>query len=57
MPWPQMFDATKPGWHKLAKEYGVEGIPTMLLIDKQGTVRSIRAREDFEDQIPKLLAE
>jgi thiol-disulfide isomerase/thioredoxin len=57
MPWPQLFDASKPGWHPLARHYGVQGIPTMLLIDKKGVVRSTNAREDFEDQIPKLLAE
>ncbi len=57
MPWPQLFDAAKPGWHPLATEYGVKGIPTMFLIDKKGVLRSVEAREDFEAQIPKLLAE
>jgi thiol-disulfide isomerase/thioredoxin len=51
MPWPQLFDP------ELAKVYGVRGIPTMFLIDKQGIVRSVKAREDFEQQIPKLLDE
>jgi thiol-disulfide isomerase/thioredoxin len=57
MPWPQLFNPQKPGWHELCKEYGINGIPTMLLIDKKGVVRSVRAREDFEVQIPKLLEE
>jgi len=57
MPWPQLFDPKRPGWHELAKVYGVRGIPTMFLIDKQGIVRSVKAREDFEEQIPKLLDE
>ena len=57
MPWPQLFDASKPGWHDLAKQYGIEGIPTMFLIDKKGVVRSVEARENFEELIPKLLAE
>ncbi len=57
MPWQQLFDATKPGWHPLATQYGIRGIPTMFLIDKKGILRSIKAREDFETEIPKLLAE
>ena len=57
MPWPQLFDAKKPGWHPLATSYGIEGIPTMFLIDKKGILRSVTARENFEELIPKLLAE
>jgi len=57
MPWPQLFDPSRPGWHELARIYGVRGIPTMFLIDKQGVVRSVNAREDFETQIPKMLDE
>jgi thiol-disulfide isomerase/thioredoxin len=57
MPWPQLFDASNPGWHALAKSFGIDGIPTMFLIDKKGVVRSISARENFETMIPKLLAE
>jgi thiol-disulfide isomerase/thioredoxin len=57
MPWPQLFDAANPGWHPLAKQFGIDGIPTMFLIDKKGVLRTVEAREDFETQIPKLLAE
>jgi thiol-disulfide isomerase/thioredoxin len=57
MPWPQLFDAKNPGWHDLAKQYGIDGIPTMFLIDKKGVVRTVEARENFEELIPKLLAE
>ena len=57
MPWPQLFDATNPGWHSLANQYGVDSIPRMFLIDKTGVVRSVEARENFEELIPKLLAE
>ncbi|HSU69356.1 MAG TPA: TlpA disulfide reductase family protein [Tepidisphaeraceae bacterium] len=57
MPWPQLFDVKKPGWHPLATSYGIEGIPTMFLIDKKGVLRSVTARENFEEMIPKLLAE
>jgi thiol-disulfide isomerase/thioredoxin len=57
MPWPQLFDAKKPGWHELATSYGIDGIPTMFLIDKKGILRSVSARENFEEMIPKLLEE
>ena len=57
MPWPHLFDAKTPGWHPLATEYGISGIPTMFLIDKKGVVRSVKARENFEEMIPKLLEE
>jgi len=60
MPWPQLFDAKenpKLQWNPLAKQWGINGIPTMFLIDKKGTLRSVEARENFETEIPKLLAE
>ena len=57
MPWPQLFDAKRPGWHALAKEYGISGIPAMLLIDRRGVVRTTLARANFEQLIPELLAE
>jgi thiol-disulfide isomerase/thioredoxin len=60
MPWPQLFDAQqnpKIDWHPLAKEYGINGIPTMFLIDKKGVLRTTEARENFEELIPKMLEE
>jgi len=60
MPWPQLFDAKenpKIQWNPLAKEWGINGIPTMFLIDKKGILRSVEARKDFEEMIPKLLEE
>jgi hypothetical protein len=60
MPWPQLYDAKKNPelqWNPLAKEWGINGIPTMFLIDKKGVLRSVEARKDFEEAIPKLLAE
>jgi thiol-disulfide isomerase/thioredoxin len=57
MPWPQLFDVHHPGWHPLATSYGINGIPTMFLIDKKGVLRSVTARQNFEEMIPQLLAE
>ncbi len=57
MPWTQLFDEATAGWHPKATEYGIQGIPTMFLIDKKGVLRSVAARENMEEMIPKLLAE
>lgn len=60
MPWPQLFDAKenpKLQWNPIAKEWGINGIPSMFLIDKKGILRSVEARKNFEEEIPKLLAE
>jgi thiol-disulfide isomerase/thioredoxin len=58
MPWPQLFDPNaKGGWHPLADSYGISGIPTMFLIDKKGLVRTVTARENYEELIPKMLKE
>jgi thiol-disulfide isomerase/thioredoxin len=60
MVWPQFFDpkagATK-AWNPITVAYGVDSIPRMFLIDRQGICRSITARQDMETLIPKLLAQ
>jgi thiol-disulfide isomerase/thioredoxin len=60
MPWPQLFDAAaaaKQQWNPITQGFGINGIPTMFLIDKKGILRSVSARENMDDLIPKLLAE
>jgi len=60
MPWPQLFDPTaaaKQEWNPLTTNYGIMGIPTMFLIDKKGVVRTVDARANYAEMIPKLLAE
>ena len=57
MPWPQLFDASKPGWHAVAQQYNINQIPAMFLIDRKGVVRSAEARDTFEKLIPELLKE
>ncbi len=59
-PWPQLFDATAAGkgqWNPITTGFGINGIPTMFLIDKKGIVRTVTARESMEKLIPKMLAE
>jgi hypothetical protein len=43
MPWPQFFDGK--GWgNKFGQQYGINGIPTMWLVDKKGNLREMNAR-------------
>jgi thiol-disulfide isomerase/thioredoxin len=56
MPWVQYFDGE--GWkNKYGVEYGIQGIPTMWLVDKQGNLRDVSARDDLVGKVEKLLAE
>ena len=56
MPWPQYFDGQV--WdNKVSKHFGIEGIPAMWLVDKQGRVRTTEAGADLEAEVVKLLAE
>lgn len=57
VPWPQVFNTAKPGWHEIATNLGIDGIPRMLLIDRKGVLRDIDAHEKMSEMIPKLLAE
>jgi thiol-disulfide isomerase/thioredoxin len=60
MPWPQLFDAdaaAKQQWNPITLSNGIHGIPCMFLIDKKGVLRSVTARADMDDLVPKLLAE
>lgn len=58
--WPNLFDpdAAKAGkWHPLSEKYGIDAIPRMFLIDRNGICRTVEARQNMDDLIPKLLAE
>jgi hypothetical protein len=59
IPWPILFE--KPGgqgWrHPLATKYGVSGIPTVILVGRDGKVVSLDARgEKLGEQLDKLFA-
>jgi thiol-disulfide isomerase/thioredoxin len=57
IPWPQHFEGPH---RKLGEEFGIGGIPYMLLLDKGGRLRFASANfEDpgFASQVPRLLAE
>jgi thiol-disulfide isomerase/thioredoxin len=57
LPWPQIFE---PGGmdSRLATEFGIISLPTMILVDAQGKVltRSIRTAAELDRQLEKALA-
>ncbi len=54
MTWPQYFDGQ--GWKNLfGVRFGIHGIPTMWLVDKQGAIASRDARKDLAAQVEALL--
>jgi thiol-disulfide isomerase/thioredoxin len=56
MPWPQFCDGQK--WENaMNKQFEVRGIPTMILVGKDGTVRDVFARESLPEKIRALLKE
>lgn len=56
MTWPQFFDGQ--GWgNKFGREFGIQSIPAMWLVDKKGVLRDLNGREDLEGKVQKLLAE
>lgn len=56
MTWPQFFDGK--GWeNRFGQEFGIQGIPTMWLVDKKGVLRDLNARHDLVKKVEALLAE
>jgi thiol-disulfide isomerase/thioredoxin len=56
MPWPELC-AGGSGWHPLTKKFHIFSIPTMYLIDRNGVLRTVEAREAMDKMVPELLAE
>jgi hypothetical protein len=55
MVWPQYFDGK--GWQNdLGRKFGINAIPAMFLLDKEGKIASDEARgEKLETEIKRLL--
>jgi peroxiredoxin len=52
--WPLAFDAQ--GWEgALVKRFGIEQVPTLWLVDKQGRVVDFDVTEDLEGKLARLL--
>jgi Uncharacterized protein SCO1/SenC/PrrC, involved in biogenesis of respiratory and photosynthetic systems len=56
MKWPQYFDG-KVWQNEYGQKYGINGIPSMWLVDKKGNLRDMNARGALEEKVAKLLQE
>jgi thiol-disulfide isomerase/thioredoxin len=56
MKWPQYFDGKVWG-NEYGQKYGINGIPSMWLVDKKGNLRDMNARGALEEKVAKLLEE
>jgi thiol-disulfide isomerase/thioredoxin len=54
--WPQHFEEGGAG-SKFGEEFEITGIPTLWLVDKQGNLRDLNARENLAEKVERLLAE
>jgi thiol-disulfide isomerase/thioredoxin len=55
MVWPQYFDGK--GWdNDISKGFGIEEVPTMWLVGKDGKLITTDAREDLAGQVDKALS-
>jgi thiol-disulfide isomerase/thioredoxin len=56
MAWPQFFDGKS--WQSVfAQQYGIQGIPSMWLVNKEGKLVDLAARDGLAAKVEKLLAE
>jgi thiol-disulfide isomerase/thioredoxin len=54
MEWPQYF--ATGGKNEFGDRFGIESIPTMWLIDKNGKLQDLNGRDNLEAKVEKLLA-
>ena len=56
MVWPQYFDGQ--GWdNDVSKSFGIDSIPAMWLVGKDGKLITTNAREDLDGDVAKALAQ
>ena len=54
MVWPQYFDGQ--GWNNsISSRFGIDSIPAMWLVGKDGKVAALNGRDDLAGQVEKLL--
>ena len=54
--WPTHFDGM--GWHSpVARSFGINALPSVWILDKNGVLRTINARSSYETWIRQLLRE
>lgn len=56
IPWPQYYQGD--GWaSEFSTSWGINSIPSLFIVDKNGNLKSVKARGKLEKLIPELLAE
>ena len=55
IPWPQFFEDGPE--NRFAKEFQIDSIPAMWLVDRKGRLRELNALTDLAAMVEKLLAE
>ena len=54
--WPVAFDGK--GWqNSIARKFGINSLPTLWLIDKQGRLQTLNARDNYQFRIKELLSQ
>ena len=54
--WPVAFDGK--GWQNaLARQFGINSLPTLWLIDRQGRLQTLNARDNYQFRIKELLSQ
>jgi thiol-disulfide isomerase/thioredoxin len=56
LPWPQYFGGRGPE-NKFGREYAINALPAVWLVDRKGIVRDIHGTTDLAAKIAKLMAE
>jgi hypothetical protein len=54
MVWPQYFGGRE---NKFGRDYSIDAIPAVWLVDRKGIVRDIHGTTDLEAKVAKLMAE
>jgi peroxiredoxin len=54
IPWPQYYDPAGEA-NPIARKYGINSIPVVWLVDKQGVLRELNGRENLEEKVKGLL--
>ena len=60
MPWPQLIDldaAKRHTWNPITLNNGIDGIPRLFVIDRNGNLLSARAGEKYKELVEQALAQ
>lgn len=57
LPWPVIHDGAEDPLQRLSLKYGVNALPTVLLLNKEGTVVSLEARQSELNRLMQMLFE